>query len=672
MKTILVIDDDPHFRALLVPTLTDRGHKVIQAGSGEEAEQALRKHQIDLAVVDGLLPDTDGLTFITQLRKTRSDLKIIFVSAYWWDDQVFGQLTNELDVALVLHKPVIPSLFGEQVDTLVSEEEEIPASAQEVQEESVEQVLAALKVQYAAVLPGKLAELAHALNQFKAIRADEENNANNLSSKELLLNETITQAHTLKGTAGTYGFIAIGELVGKVEQCLLEIENQPELDNDNTWAKIDQFLTDATKLAKQDIEPQGPTEESGYAHQVLVLDDDTELVQMAEKVLKSMGKKIVKAKTIYEALEKLRTAPVEAALINMNIDSPDVMTRAIREIRLMPSSHHLPFANIVPPQANYDRQMEIYAGAAVCLPKPASEETLQDSINDLFKIRHSEQSKIVLIDDDESFRNYASAVLEQEGMRVFAYKDPTNILSILEEVEPHLLLLDVIMPGFSGFDVCRLLRATHEWRGLPVLFVTSRTGHSSRLASFQSGGDDYLVKPLIKEELLSRVSIRLEYTRLIKEKTERDTLTGLWISRPLLDLLSWQVSETHRNKGTLTLAMLELNNFGEINDKYGYQAGDRVFLALGQLLQTRFRPTDLRGRWGGVQFILSFPDENVDTVSGAMEMLHEELSSIPFYSDNGEIFHVGFRYSTADLSPNDTTPQLIKKAREKLKQLRTP
>jgi diguanylate cyclase (GGDEF)-like protein len=216
------------------------------------------------------------------------------------------------------------------------------------------------------------------------------------------------------------------------------------------------------------------------------------------------------------------------------------------------------------------------------------------------------------------------------------------VLEALEELKPDLLILDVMLPGVNGFDIARMLRTTQMWQDLPIVFLTGRTDLESRVAAFESGADDYLAKPIVYEELLAHVRMRLERRRLLREMTEKDPLTKLLSRRTLLELLASRLSEARRHGRSLSLALLDVDHFKRVNDLHGHGVGDHVLAALGRLLNERFRLEDLRGRWGGEEFLIVFPGETAETAAGVLTRVLSEFQRIPFQGERGEVFHVSF------------------------------
>ena len=145
-----------------------------------------------------------------------------------------------------------------------------------------------------------------------------------------------------------------------------------------------------------------------------------------------------------------------------------------------------------------------HAGASLLLNKPLEESKLRDGIEYLLTVRQGGRPRILIVDDDEEFASIIALTLGQEGMLVRSLNQPAQIEQTLESFVPDLILLDVMMPGVSGFDVCRMLRGHSRWHDLPILFLTAQTDLEARLAAFDAGGDDYLPKPVVPVEHLTR------------------------------------------------------------------------------------------------------------------------------------------------------------------------
>jgi diguanylate cyclase (GGDEF)-like protein len=272
-----------------------------------------------------------------------------------------------------------------------------------------------------------------------------------------------------------------------------------------------------------------------------------------------------------------------------------------------------------------------------------------------------------VIDDDEPFREHIGAILRESGFSVTTLGEPKEIMEVADRIKPDIMLLDVMMPEISGFDVCRMLRSSTEWKEVPILFLTAEADPKVRLECFRAGGDDYIKKPVLKEELLARINVRTERIRLYKERADRDALTSLPSRRAFIELFKLRIAEGKRFNRPVSLCLIDIDHFKYVNDTYGHLTGDRVLAGLGTLLASRFRAVDVRGRWGGEEFTVVFYNEGQDTAKLILSRLLEEFRSIEFVGDHGEKFFCTFSCGIAEMPcDGSTSDDLFRIADERL------
>ncbi|MBC7795071.1 MAG: response regulator, partial [Clostridia bacterium] len=191
MSKVLLVDDDAQFRQLLLGALSARGHTVIEAATGREGTLAMAHHKPSVVIIDGLLPDGDGLKWIPKLREAGGDVPIVFVSSFYRDMASFKRLNDELRVALIAHKPLEPVTFVTQIDallgngpptliddTFISEVAEDPPSAKKdkppaaADDDNFLAQLASMRKQYEAELPRIVNELRTALEKAQISHED--------------------------------------------------------------------------------------------------------------------------------------------------------------------------------------------------------------------------------------------------------------------------------------------------------------------------------------------------------------------------------------------------------------------------------------------------------------------------------------------------------------------
>jgi diguanylate cyclase (GGDEF)-like protein len=643
-KLLLFLEDDRDLQALVGTFLRDKGYQVAPARSAAEAREVLLNKPVDAAIVDGLLPGMTGADFIRELRQTRPALPVLFASAFWKDLKSHELLTRQLGVARVVHKPYRPEELAVWLEQLFAREQPPPpppeAAEDEAEAEDPEDSFAAslalLSADYGAKLPERLALLQTLLNQGRHGDAS-------------VMDEAYSQVHKLHGTAGSYGFRDVSVAAGKLEDTLRPVKTGGALD----WALVDaayRGLEAVVSMPELEPELESDAEVVSAMGTLLVVDEDPAIIEDARRMGEKEGMRVVTAATAEEATAMVARQWVDGALLHMG---PTGLAVA-HALRSLEGHQSLPLAFTSTGGGLQERVHAAHAGASLFLPRPFTHQDFSAAAERLVTARRQEKAKVMVVDDDPEAVRALTLALKSDAVEVVGLENPYILLDALAKHRPDLLLLDVQMPGPSGFDLCRILRLTPEWQELPILLVTAQVGLEFRLAAFQAGADDYLSKPVLKEELRARVHARLERARLSRERTERDALTGLMLRRPFVDAVTTRLSEARRGDRPLALCFLDVDHFKKVNDEHGHLAGDRVLMRLGRLLGARFRREDLRARWGGEEFVVALLGETLESAKEILSRTAEELSNMAFEGDAGETFHVTFSAGLV-MAPQDGT-----------------
>ena len=250
------------------------------------------------------------------------------------------------------------------------------------------------------------------------------------------------------------------------------------------------------------------------------------------------------------------------------------------------------------------------------------------------------------------FTDKLGNVLEEMRISLVKRRRINQILEVLEQTTPELLILDVHTPGIGGFDVCRMLRTMPRWQDLPIAFIGHTDSSEVRTAAYQAGADDFLAKELSEDEIQARLKVRLDRSRMTRRRADRDALTGLLSRRAFLESTLGRLSEARRQDRPFAFCLLDLDHFKRVNDTHGHIAGDRVLAALGRLLLNRFRFEDLRGRWGGEEFVVGLVNEDASTAARVLERVASEFGDINFEGRDDEHFQMTFSAGIAEF-PED-------------------
>jgi diguanylate cyclase (GGDEF)-like protein len=255
----------------------------------------------------------------------------------------------------------------------------------------------------------------------------------------------------------------------------------------------------------------------------------------------------------------------------------------------------------------------------------------------------SKEAVVMVVDDDTLVLNALKSLLEPWGMKVVTLNNPHRFWDVLVDKQPELLILDVEMAEVSGIDLCEELRNNPDWSGLPILFLTARTDVETMHQVFAVGADDYVSKPIVGPELVTRIHNRLERSRLLRSLAEIDALTGIANRRKS----SQELSKLTLANQPFCFAVVTLDHLKRINRQYGHEKGDGVLSRLAELLQRTLCSEDVLGRWGGKEFVIGMPGISKTEAVGRLAEVLKNFSQLEFSSTDNIQFQATFRAGVA-------------------------
>ncbi|MBB3046325.1 two-component system chemotaxis response regulator CheY [Litorivivens lipolytica] len=244
-------------------------------------------------------------------------------------------------------------------------------------------------------------------------------------------------------------------------------------------------------------------------------------------------------------------------------------------------------------------------------------------------------TKILAIDDTPYNLDILKNGLEDEGFDMVTAQSGREGLMLIDQERPDLVLLDIGMPEMDGHQVLQQIRLSDEYGDLPVIILTANTEDSNLARCLESGANDYVTKPFSFTALVARVNNVLrtqkDAIKLTREAEKlrdlayRDEMTGLLNRRAFFERANAEFEIAKSAREPLSVAILDIDHFKQINDTYGHPKGDDVLRAFGKLLKSSLRLHDVVGRIGGEEFAVLLPNSKPMDAYNIFERLRTRL-----------------------------------------------
>jgi len=219
---------------------------------------------------------------------------------------------------------------------------------------------------------------------------------------------------------------------------------------------------------------------------------------------------------------------------------------------------------------------------------------------------------VMLIDDSPTNLHALGNILSRDYDILIATSGDAAI-DLLKETRdlPDIVLLDVMMPGLSGYDVCKMLKENNEWRNIPVIFITILDSEQDETTGFDLGAADYIIKPFSEPVVLARIKTQItlkQRTDQLESLAKVDGLTEISNRRAFDDHLNNLFRKRRRQSFPLSLLLIDIDHFKKYNDKFGHGIGDQCLKLIAKCIQKHaVNPEDMAASWGGEEFVLILP-----------------------------------------------------------------
>ena len=397
---------------------------------------------------------------------------------------------------------------------------------------------------------------------------------------------------------------------------------------------------------------------------VLVVDDILSNVKLLEAKLTAEYFEVMTAFNGLECLSKMEQAIPDIVMLDVMMPGMDGF-EVCRRIKSNPRTAHVPVVMVTALDQPSDRVAGLDAGADDFLTKPVDDAALFARVRSLVRLKmmtdelrmrestgqgmglidpaetfteNSQSGRILVIEDRaESVAWFSSAL--SSGHQVASADTFEEALVRVKGGDFDLIIVSLGMRGFDGLRLCSQLRSLPEGRHVPILVVVSDGDRRKLTQALEMGVNDYLTRPVDKNELVARVRTQLRKKRyadrlrhnvqLSLEMAITDQLTGLHNRRYMSRHLDTLVGNARKNERPLAFVIMDIDFFKQVNDTYGHDIGDEVLKEFATRISANVRGIDLACRFGGEEFVVVMPDTDLSFAYSISERLRQSIETTP-------------------------------------------
>ncbi|MBP7230434.1 MAG: diguanylate cyclase [Syntrophaceae bacterium] len=511
--------------------------------------------------------------------------------------------------------------------------------------------IARLRYSFFQQIPERLKEINDLWTRLRENPADEGN-----------LVELHRILHGLKGTGRSFGFADLGNTAAAAET-LLNAKPAETIQYPSWSEEMErQFLAlrrVASAMTEPDVAEQGRADsfdeqaefragvKDTSQKKVFICDDDVLLAEQLSIQIACFGYDTA----FFATTDSLRTALPDHRpdVLIMDIHFPEGRVAGTELIRSLKRDNDFPQPVIfLSGRSDFEARLSaVLAGGSAYFVKPAGIHDLVMVLDMLTGRQQPEPYRILLVDDDPMMSDYHGLILREAGMEARSVVNPADVLNVLQEFRPDLVLMDMYMQGCSGRDLAKVIRQVPEYLAMPIIYLSGESDRKKQISALRIGAEDFMIKPVVPSELVAAVEMRAERMRSLHSMMVRDSLTGLFNHTTTTQLLVKALVEARRRNASLCFVMLDIDHFKKVNDTYGHPVGDQVILALSRILKQRLRASDVVGRYGGEEFALILTDITPEKAVTLVEELLTDFARLRF-NGKDETFACTFSAGIAD------------------------
>ncbi len=279
----------------------------------------------------------------------------------------------------------------------------------------------------------------------------------------------------------------------------------------------------------------------------------------------------------------------------------------------------------------------------------------------------------ILIVDDQASNILVLREIFRESCDIIMATDGQQALMLSATQLPDLVLLDVVMEGTDGHEVCRQMKESPLTQHIPIIFVTANRDELDEVKGFELGAVDFITKPInptiVRARVITHLTLKLQ-SDLLRRSAFTDGLTGVSNRRKFDEMLEQCWRQSDRNGTPLSLIMIDVDYFKLYNDRYGHQAGDHCLKSIAQSLSGLIRrPFDLLARYGGEEFVCILPHTDISGAVNVAETMKDAVDALEMEhlsSDIGQKVTISLGVASTVATPTGTADTFLREADNQL------
>ena len=366
------------------------------------------------------------------------------------------------------------------------------------------------------------------------------------------------------------------------------------------------------------------------SERILIVEDNKTLAKLiSKKIETALDFKVDVAYTLAEAKLFIKTYKYFITLLDINL--PDAPNGEIVDYALKRDNH------VIVLSANIDKEFR-----QRMLQKNIIDYVNKGGMNDInyiiatiTRLKKNQAHTVLVVDDSMIFRKQMKSMLENLFFNVITVAHGEEALGILEtKSDINLVLTDYHMPVMDGLELTYEIRKEKSKTQLSILAISSDNDSEINALFLKTGANDFIKKPFSKEEFSCRINNTieaLENIQIVTNHANRDYLTGLYNRRYFFDAMSDYEEVVKDSAEQFAVAMIDIDHFKNINDTYGHDVGDKIIVALSEILRTSTSHRDVVARFGGEEFCVVLKNINRYSAQDIFERIRTEIESFSFH-----------------------------------------